>query len=341
MRKHSGWPPGSGLDYPHMVVSDNYIWYATNVFNASDIYQTSIIWRMPLSTLAGACGGSVSSSYWTDSGGTITTVEGATTSMYFAQHASTSSLRVHKWDESSTTITTVTTSHTAYPAGGRGSYSCAGPDGLNWCGRTDARIMTGWVAKGIVGFMWNAPQGTSGFGAMVYPYVHVVRLVESTRALSSDLPIYSTNYAFIYPSIGVNDRGDLGGVLYFGGGTYYPTITAFIWDDIGSQYYMVAASDAGTVDRWGHCTSSRRHGYSGNTWVTAAHQLTSGTVKTWYVWMGRQRDIQGPAWGSARWRTSTPMDVRTFSGATIPARSGYGSSTARPSPVHRSWRTST
>jgi hypothetical protein len=84
--------------------------------------------------------------------------------MYWGSHNSTSSLRVYSWAENSNTINWNDVSIGSWNR--TTPYQCAGPDGLNWCARAlstsgytnDGRIETGWVAGGVIGFMWNASQ---------------------------------------------------------------------------------------------------------------------------------------------------------------------------------------
>jgi len=92
----------------------------------------------------------------------------------------------------------------------------------------------------------------------------------------------------------VNERGDIAGTLYFGGGGYFPIMTALILDDLSPapapwEIYGFVGSDAG-ADRWGDYYSSRRNGSNGNTWVISGQQLEAGQRQAWYVWMGRSRD---------------------------------------------------
>ena len=94
----------------------------------------------------------------------------------------------------------------------------------------------------------------------------------------------------------MNDNGGIAGTLYFGGGTAFPFMTALILDDLTSaapppwEVYGVVASAAG-ADRWGDYYSSRRNASFANTWVITGEEVSQeARVKTWYVWMGRERD---------------------------------------------------
>lgn len=287
-----GFASGLWFDYPRLSISENFVWYATNVFNQSDVYQSTVIWRMPLQNLS-TCS-SLTFNYFSQAGSTMTTVENAQTTMFFARHLSTTQMRIFRWAEASGTIFWDDVTVTAWPNAAR---SCPGPDGLNWCGRSDSRIMTGWLAQGVIGFMWNASQGTGGFGTFAYPYVHVARFNASTRALINEPILWSSGNAYIYPGIAVNSRGHLGGTVYYGGGSLYPTMATFIWDDLTVApppwtLFGVVASDSGTSNRWGDYYRARRFGHpsSNTTWVVGGQYRTSGSVRSVYLWFGRERD---------------------------------------------------
>src|SRR4029077_14580938 len=223
---------------------------------------------------------------------TIALVNGATDTMYFAHHLSQASMRIYKWAEADSTPTPTDVTVSRWPR--HMTYSCPGPDGLNWCGRADGRILTGWISSaghpnGVIGVMWNASQGDGALGTFPFPYVHVVRVEQSTLALIDEPIIWNEGGAFIYPAVAVNDRGDIGGTLYFGGGVFFPIMTALISDDLSPtpppwEVYGIVGSDGGS-DRWGDYYSSRRNGSSPFTWVIAGQALSQGRDDAYYVWM--------------------------------------------------------
>jgi hypothetical protein len=282
---------GSGLwlDYPHVALSSNFVWYSANIFNAGNVWQQTVIWRIPLDPVANC--DSLTFDYFLDTQFNFTQVEGATDTMYWASHTSNASMRIYVWGEAGSMPLSTEVTVSAWPNAGR---LCPGPDGLNWCARADGRILTGWISNGVIGFMWNASQGSGALGTFPFPYVHVARF-DAGLALIDEPIIWNPGGAWIYPAVGVNDRGDIAGTLYFGGGSSFPLMTALILDDFSPapppwEVYGVVGSDAGTNGLWGDYYSSRRNGSNGNTWVITGQQLVSGQVEAWYVWMGRARD---------------------------------------------------
>src|SRR4029079_14498126 len=126
----------------------------------------------------------------------------------------------------------------------------------NWCGRSanDARITTGWIAKGVIGFAWNAPAAPS-FG-FPFPYVAVVQLDADTLNLRDEPSIHMSDRAFEYAAVAPNARGDVGGVALMGGGTV-PESCVALWRDplsegsAGWSYKLIDASDSDPTDALG------------------------------------------------------------------------------------------
>jgi hypothetical protein len=76
-----GLAAGQWLDYPDVALSNNYVWYTANIFNAAGVWQSTVIWRIPTASLT-ACG-TINYSYFvvTDHF-TFSLVQGATSTMY-------------------------------------------------------------------------------------------------------------------------------------------------------------------------------------------------------------------------------------------------------------------
>jgi hypothetical protein len=301
--QQAGYPSGYSADYPHLALSTNYLYLSTNVFNTSGAGVGTLVYRLPLTTLA--TGGTLSFNYYAPSLlGTITPVSGATTTMYFAAHVSASTLRVSAWPEGSSTITNTDVTHSAYVRGTEGSGSCLAPDNSNMCGRDDSRVKTGWVAGGMLGFMWEAAQGAGGLGTFPYPYVHVVRIAQATMTLIDEPAIWSSTNAWAFLSIAVNGVGALGGSLAFGGGSYYPGSAIVVRDDVSPQAWQITTTRLGTNgpgdNRWGDFLTARPASGNGATWVAGAFTLqgpcsaTGGgpcaNVESRFLWFGRSRD---------------------------------------------------
>jgi len=78
-----GLESGLWLDFPHVALSSNFVWYSANIFNGGGDgrYRTSVIWRIPLDVAANCP--SRAFDFFVDDTGTLTQVEGATDTMYW------------------------------------------------------------------------------------------------------------------------------------------------------------------------------------------------------------------------------------------------------------------
>jgi hypothetical protein len=135
-------------------------------------------------------------------------------------------MKLYKWVEGGG-ISTALRNIPAWNYGVRSTMICTSPDNFNWCARSDSRITGGWVSNGIVGFLWNAKQG-SGFP---YPYVNVATFRESSLTFLSNPKMWNPNFAFMFGFASPNGiPGELGIVTVYGGNQLYPSIAAGVVD---------------------------------------------------------------------------------------------------------------
>lgn len=315
-----GFPAGDWYDYPYMALSSNYLYISANVFKQDAVtFDGTVILRLPLDALAGTASFAYNAYVITDrdpKGALLfnaTLTHGATGTMYWATHYSNSRMRVYAWPETGA-VFSADIAHTAYPT--TTTYQCQGPDGRDWCGRLDDRVLTGWVSNGILGFMWNAPQGSApgGFGSFNYPYMQSILVNQSSFALLGEPLMFNSGYAFTYAGAGVNARGHVAGTVFYGGGALYPTLAAFIWDNLSPtaypaipanfETYTIAASTAGpNANQWGDFLVARENdasNYTRNNWIGTGYTLVGGStdnnVHPLYLVFGRQRDNPLPVY---------------------------------------------
>jgi hypothetical protein len=245
--KNSWW------DYPHLSLSNNKLYITSNMFDKNDQFVRSVITQWDLNQLSS--GSTVNFQYYFETNQfNYTPVQGATDTMYWAVHNTNAQMKLYKWSESTNTI------NIAYrntPAFQWGSMSCPGPDGINWCARSDSRILTGWINNGEIGFAWNVKQG----GSFTYPYVHVVVFKEAGLTYKSNPVLWSSNIAWMYPFFSPDFSGNIGFVAYYGGGSYYPSIAAGIINPATGTpppypAYSIVLGKNG-ADRWGDYDRTR------------------------------------------------------------------------------------
>jgi hypothetical protein len=288
-----GLPTGLSFDYPRLSLGTGSAYVAVNVFDTRDQFSTTVMLRVPLADLAAE--GSVSA-YADETHFTFAAVSGADTTAYWAsQDPSAFAIRLYRWDEGSTTVAYDDLAISAY--GVASTYVCPGPDGRNWCGRSDDRILAGWRARGMLGFMWNASQD----GAHAYPYVRVVRIDEGTHTLIDEPDITSSDRAWQFPAVAIDARGDLGGVLFVGGGSTFPAVAGLIFDDLSPAlpswelHELVAGNHGPDTNEWGDFLCAQTVSPHGRTWAVTGFVLRDGggdaDVHPHLLRVGRERDI--------------------------------------------------
>jgi hypothetical protein len=284
-------PTGNWYDYPHWAITNDYLYLATNLFsNGSGAWSSTRVLRISLDALRD--GASLSISYHANTTQfNATPTQGASDIMYWGTHSSTTSLIIRGWAEDSNSVSVWTRTVPAWTSTSRGQAYCGNSD--NWGGRTDHRILAGWVAKGVIGFMWNVQEG-SGF---TYPYVNAATFDEATKNYLARPYAFNSSYCILYPSMSVNSRGHLGLVLNYGS---IPSIWASMDDDYngappGWQVVTVASgSFRPTDDKWGDYNTSRPMHPADVVWQGSGHTLnTSGSccnAAPRYFVFGRERD---------------------------------------------------
>lgn len=282
------------FDFPDLALSRNFLYVTTNIFQlgGSGGWTRSLILRLSLDQLAG--GGPLNYNYFqTSDNFALRCTQGAQDTMYFASHNSTSQLRVFSWPESATGPTQDDVDVTLWAQTG---YSAAGPDGRDWLGRTDRRLTGGWVANGVMGFIWTSAQMPPD---RPYPFLKVVRINESTKALIDQPDIWNPAFAWAYGAAGVNDRGHVGLSAFFGGGTLNPSHAVGIWDDLsaGAGFDVVATVNGANgpdQNKWGDYLACRRHAPDGMTWVGSGFTEQGGAsqsnIEPRFIHFGRRRD---------------------------------------------------
>jgi hypothetical protein len=264
---------GEWFDYNHVATSDNFLYVGSNVFNTSpEFFTRSIIFRFPLDALADAS--TLNYSYYqTSENFSLRCVQGATDTMYFASHNTTSQLRVFSWPESESGVSSVDVDVSAWSAAS--PYSAPGPDGQNWLGRCDSRITAGAVANGVLTFAWSS----NATDSRPQPFVRVVRMDAATKNLLNEPDIWSSSYAYAYPALCPNARGDLGMALFRGGGDFFPGLVVGVRDEDVPGWVLKAARDGtdGPSDgKWGDYVGVLNYSNSGYSWFASGFTLQGG-----------------------------------------------------------------
>ncbi|MCZ7394654.1 MAG: hypothetical protein ABOK23_01145 [Candidatus Methanoperedens sp.] len=288
-------------DYPQLALSNNYLYIASNIFDQTDSFTRTITLRFPLDDLKNHA--SLSYNYISDNSHfTFAPAQGATSIMYWGTHHTNSVFRLYSWDESSTSANYYDRTITTWTTTTKGSAICPGPDGYNWCARTDSRVLSGWVANGTIGFFWNVKQG-NGFP---YPYIEAATFKESDKSYVGRPSIWSPNFAYQYGAAAPDSRGHLGISVFWGGGSYYPSHAVGIVDSYSGAPppWELMTTNVGTngpnntassdPHGWGDYVRVRSYNPSGLLWIATGYTLQGGSSGSFadprYIIFGRARD---------------------------------------------------
>lgn len=234
--QYGGTSSGEWFDYPHMALSNNYLYITVNVFSTTvnpstgrEDFRRSVIIRISLASLAS--GSALSNSYYTGSS-TFTPVQGAGAVMYWANHASNTSMNIYRWPESGN-ATVVSRTVPAWNRTTKGQSSCPTGDGQDWCVKSDDRVLAGvrtynaGLSQYEIWFFWNVRHG-SGFP---WPYLNAARFRQSDLAYLSRPLLWSETSPFQWGAAAVNSRGNTGLAVFQGLGTgLYPSLVLCIDD---------------------------------------------------------------------------------------------------------------
>ncbi|MEZ5291995.1 MAG: CARDB domain-containing protein [Vicinamibacterales bacterium] len=295
-----GLDPALWFDFNQVSHTSTFLYVTTNVRDADkgkDDSDTSddprvgaAIFRIALDDLDdGNC--QIAYRYWYEDGTPyISPVQNAGTTMYLAAHVPGAfegdNLRIYSIADGSTTLAKKDKDITNYRD--REGH-CPLPDGKDPCeGQHDGR-MSGFRSGSTIGWLWMGDQSAT------FPFPHVRVAVFETPSLDKVLEhqIWSNDFAWQLPTVGVNQAGALGVVLYAMGGGRFPKAQGFILDDprnwSGITMHAIAASTSGT-DAWGHYASVRPYGNCPNTFLASVYTSEGGTQLGRLVWFGKERD---------------------------------------------------
>jgi hypothetical protein len=279
-----GYSQSAWFDYNGISSSDKYLYVSSNVV---DTGYEGVILKIPLSELAAGSVNYPDVRYFKTQIETPRLVQGAKSTMYFASHVTTSTLRVWKWDDDSGSVAHVDVAHRAYLAPAR--YHCpriGGSATSDWClglrhgqPKNGDRPTAGWLANGKLGWAWNAGQDkVNGFR---YPFVMAVEIDEGSFKLVDQPIIWSSKYAYQYAAIAPNAGGQLGGIVDSGGGTKYLSCTAVVGRPSGGwEGYLLDSSNADPAEPRGGDYLGISSGAGTDSWGATCSTLHGGADRS-------------------------------------------------------------
>jgi hypothetical protein len=277
--------PGAFLDFPDLALGANTLYVTTNVFQGQN-WTASALARLPFAGIAaGAPAGDHTSS---SDHFTFRVAQNCGTRAFWASHADTSHMRVFFWDEGAQqpSFQDVTVATWALD-----NYQSMTPDGFNWLGRCDYRMVGAAMAGNELWFGWSAARG--GVNNRPQPYAQIARIDSASFAVIDNVNLWDPSSAIAYPALAANANGDVGASYMIGGGPKYPSpVVALL---TGTQANVITADGAhGPLGQeWGDYLTVRRNQPNAKTFAATGYTLNgtgSQDGNPRFVLFGRSSD---------------------------------------------------
>jgi hypothetical protein len=228
----------------------------------------------------------------------ISPVQNAGSTMYLATHVpgglEGDNLRIYSIADSSTTLEKKDKDIENFKDV---DGNCPLPGGRDPCGDQHSGRMSGFRSGSTIGWLWMADEEND------FPFPHVRVAAFATGSLDKvvEHQIWSDEFAWQLPSVGVNEDGELGVILYAMGGGRFPKAQGFIRTDprnwSGIQMNALASSDSAPPDgdgdgrvSFGHYGSVRPYGNCPETFLGSAYTIDGGTPTGRFIWFGKEGD---------------------------------------------------
>ncbi|MGZ3184119.1 MAG: sialidase family protein [Telluria sp.] len=288
------------LDYPDMALGDNHLYLSVDA-RASGNGTGLVVVRVPLNEIQ--AGGTINYRY-THPGDSLSAFGAHITQntgdeVFWAGTGSpkdNGTLQVFSWKADSDTYFWRDVALKYNWA--NGAISSVAKDGNDWLNKLNGFpkfAAIGATRRGNeVWFAWTASAGDGGHGGFDFPnpHVQVVQIdVKNNYKLLGHFPIWNPDYAFAYPSLATNDRGEVGIALGWGGLQNYAQAAVGILGDFVVWY--PEASTAATT-RWGDYVTVRQASpqtgmFAGFGYAIIKDSSTAGVhFDPYYILFGRQ-----------------------------------------------------
>jgi hypothetical protein len=240
------------LDFPDLAVGANMLYLTTNAFEHEKWVASTLI-RFPLAGLA--TGKPTAQHTISRENFNFRVAQHCGQRVYWASHHTTSSLRVFSWAEGAAQPSY--TDVTLPKWNGASGYTSITPDGRNWLGRADSRLLGAAKVGRELWFAWNANQG--GANQRPHPYVQIARLRAADLTSLESINIWEPDFAIAYAALTSNGQREAGVSYMIGGGEHFPSHVVGILTPPRREL-IVATGTRGPQDNyWGDFLSIRRH----------------------------------------------------------------------------------
>ena len=282
-----GQPSSPFLDFPDLAVSSNMLYMTTNAFQG-DSWSSTIIVRLPL---AGIRTGSVTAQFSISTDNFNFRVAQETgRRAYWASHQNTSTLRIFSWDEAAGGPTFRDVRVASWEGG---SYRSTTPDGFNWLGRADPRIVGATKVGSHLYFAWGANRG--GINDRPAPYVQIAKVHATSFKVLDNINLWDAGSALAYPALCSNARREVGVSYILGGGGRFPSHAVGILTGTRRDLVAVQGGRGPSRREWGDYLTVRRLQPGGRLFCATGYTLQQGAAAADatpdYVVFGRASDV--------------------------------------------------
>jgi len=252
------------LDYPNMSIGNNSLYISVdNVGAGGSLPPTGgrIIVRVPLSEIQAAGTINFRFTNWADSASAYAShvTQNTSDEAYWAGNKDNSTLQVFNWNENSTSYSWRDVGVNNWP---NGTLSSIAKDNNDWLTKAASFPKFGVIGATRRGneiwFAWTASNGAGASGGFNFPNanIQVVKIDPSNNYKRLDqFAIWNKDFAFAYPALATNDRGEVGIALGWGGNNFFANSAVGILGDFVVWYPEL--SDISTA-RWGDYVSARQ-----------------------------------------------------------------------------------
>ena len=263
---------GGRLDYNDMSFGNQFLYWTSSIGGGANRY----VIRVPLQELA--AGGTVNyqftgstNAYWSH------VTQNGNNAVFWAGHQNNSTMLVYSMRDNENSYSWREVNINSWP--NNNNMSSVAADGNDWL--TDAKAKTyvraATVRDGNAIFAWNA----SDNGNFPQTHVQIAEINTNSWSLVNQMQIWNPNFAFAYPYFDTNQKGEIGIITAFGGGSFNASSGVGVWGDFVIYYPRLSSR---SYTNYGHYHTTRRSTTNQDEWVSSGFTYeTDGSITPYYV----------------------------------------------------------
>lgn len=235
------------FDFPELALGKDYAYISTNMFQfvntlagGQNQFRGAVVMRIPLSQLKSppADGLTIEFIHARNSASLRPTLNARAGMMYLFGHnfvQGATEIEVFSWSEQTGHLAFNTPLRKIFavrpfnatqdgppwsPGQPRRGYHSPCPDGKHWLNKIDQRITATWAVGNQLGCAWSVNRDPSG--DRKFPHVRAAILTlggdQMPAAVDKESSVWSTDFGYAYPAVGVSPSGKVGFTVASGGG---------------------------------------------------------------------------------------------------------------------------